>query len=355
MFGSGVLCCSRRQVHGANARVEDMFASFDGDDFEAVLRAARNELPSEPAPSDTSAQQPTLPPHSASTSSSLYQSVCALRAAAMAAEAAKKQQGPAVKKRRAPLGGPNPADAWMLQVPYSVANQPAPTAASIAAAAGSAAGASGKGDRLTAAHVPERRERQLYSLPASKQVTDAELQLYHMAYIGMSCDSSSDSSCSSSQDGEFLPAKTVAAAAGAGAQAAGRQRQASRAGTSNNIVSSRALGSRFSPASAAMAVAASRVTLGRNPGAAAATAVLEAAPAAAAVVAAAVPALLSPRAAVHTAMDEVACVSVQQDLGPVSEGAAAAHVAARGQQKWNNRSTKSLRRALARLHHAQAR
>jgi hypothetical protein len=64
--------------------------------------------------------------------------------------------------------------------------------------------------------------------------------------------------------------------------------------------------------------------------------------------------LLSPRAGLQTASEEVACVSIQQNLGAVSERAAA-HVAGGSQQRWSDRSTKSLRRALARLHHAQAR
>jgi hypothetical protein len=59
---------------------------------------------------------------------------------------------------------------------------------------------------------------------------------------------------------------------------------------------------------------------------------------------------------VQTAAEGVAHMSVQQKLGAVSEqAAAAAYLMGGGQQRWSNRSTNSLRRALARLHHVQAR
>uniref|UniRef100_A0A383W174 Uncharacterized protein n=1 Tax=Tetradesmus obliquus TaxID=3088 RepID=A0A383W174_TETOB len=107
-----------RHMPGAGTRVEDMFASFDGDDFEAVMTAAARS--SEPA-----AAPAAKPAHNSSLDSSdepedLYLAVSRRRAAAMAAEAAANKQVPTPRRRKAPLGS-QASDAWMFQAP---ANHP---------------------------------------------------------------------------------------------------------------------------------------------------------------------------------------------------------------------------------------
>lgn len=309
-----------RQAHGANARVEDMFASFDGDDFEAVLRAVRSELPAQPDKADAPAGQQQQQ-HSAKTppAQSLYQSVCALREAAMAAEAARKLQAPALKKRRAPLGGPNPADAWMLQVPTTMQAQGDDSAAAQPTAAGT---------RQQQPSTQVAPEQQRYSRQPSSPPYDAALQLQQVAYIGLSCDSSSDAS----QDGDTPPP----AAAAAGASTAPGP-------TSNNIVSIGRLGV------AAAAAASPKVCVPVGAAAAAVTtAVLEAAP----VTAAAHVQLLSRAAVLLTATDEVQAVTgVQRNIQAV--GGQGTGQAEGQQQRWGSRNTQGLRRALARLHRTQ--
>lgn len=347
-------------MHGANARVEDMFASFDGDDFEAVMRAARSEIASDPASSGT-AQQQLQAVSGNSSSNSLYVSVCALRAAAMAADATKKQ-APALKKRRAPLDDNKSQDAWMLHVPYAVADTPnSTTAATVAAAAGQ-----GSSTQLQSQHSSMAVSGEV---PGSSKLNTAQLQL--ATYVGMSVDSSSDHSCDSSSDGyeqmhskgsahsdSRLHAAATAAGAAAGtrpnikaaaAAAAGAGRAAS---ASNNIVSSRALGSKLSLGQHVVAVSAARTSSARST-AAAGTAVLELGPAAAATSYA----QLSPRAqavaptAVMPAADVVmqpAAHQLQQAATGTVTGTAAAP-AGQGRQ-WSSSNTRSLRRALARLH-----
>lgn len=294
-------------MHGANARVEDMFASFDGDDFEAVMRATRGEVPNDGAqPTDSPPQQTqAAAPGSSSTPTSLYQAVCALRAAAQAAEVAKKRC-PALKKRRTPLGDSSSNDAWMLQVPHAVAVQQQQQPGG-AAAQGCRESVGGGG--------PQQHSKPGSSLPARVQ----------MAYVGVSCDSSSDGSCDASQDEQQAAA----------AQPAAAQHMAAAVG-SNNIVSSRALATKLAPAAAAVAEAGSPArSMAKG---AIATAVLEAAPVAVAVAAAA------PTAVAQLAAKDVAQQTASQQI---LEGAA--HVAkGRG---WSSSSTKGLRRALARLHH----
>jgi hypothetical protein len=105
-------------------RVEDMFASFDGDDFEAVTTAAtRSSEPAAPA-APTAAAAAAKSVHSSSSNSSLdsgdepgdlYLAVSTRRAAAMAAEAANKQS-PKPRRRKAPLGS-TASDAWMFPTP----------------------------------------------------------------------------------------------------------------------------------------------------------------------------------------------------------------------------------------------
>jgi hypothetical protein len=321
-----------------------MFASFDGDDFEAVLRAVRSELPPQPnSKADAAAaaaagqqqQQQQQAHHGAAAKAqpaqSLYESVCALREAVMAAEAARKLQAPAVKKRRAPLGQPNPADAWMLQVPTTV-TQSDTTSAGFAAPA-AAQGTTQQQQPSSQVAAPEQRQQQRYSLQGSSQqltaASGAPLQLQQMAYIGLSCDSSSDAS----QDAD-MPAP---AAAAAGAATVPRT-------TSNNIVSISRLG-----AAVAAARPTTRVLAGAAAAAGATTAVLEAAP----VTTAAAPVQLLSRAAVLlTATDEVqAATGVQHNI-EVVVGEEAAQADGQ-QQRWGSRNTQGLRRALARLHHTQ--
>lgn len=319
MLGPVVLC---RQAHGANARVEDMFASFDGDDFEAVLRAVRSELPAQPDKADAAAGQQQQQHSAKAPAQSLYQSVCALREAAMAAEAARKLQAPALKKRRAPLGGPNPADAWMLQVPTTMAQGDASAVAQPAAA--------GTRQQPSTQVAPEQ---QRYSRQPSSQTSDAPLQLQQVAYIGLSCDSSSDAS----QDADTpLPAT----AAGGAAAAAGAP--TAPGPTSNNIVSIGRLG-------VAAAAAGPKVCVPVGAAAAVTTAVLEAA-----LVTAAAPVQLLSRAAVLlTATHDVQAVTGVQ-RNSVAVGSQDTAQAEGQQQRWGSRNTQGLRRALARLHHTQS-
>lgn len=328
-----------RQMHGANTRVEDMFASFDGDNFEAVLRAARDEIPSEPemeTPPQHAKQAATHPTAAgdSSSSSGLYQSVCALRAAAMAAEAAKRQQCPAQKKRRAPLADKGSGDSWMLQVPYAVAGQPGGKASPAAAAAAGMGSSSqllqGGGDVLRA---QETRPSQQSTSEA------AAVQLQPLPCVGMSCDSSSDGGCHSSpsRDGSdaLIRAKTATAAptAAVPVAAAGRnQAQQLPATASNNIVSSRALISKL-PAPAVMAVAGVRAGHVE-----AATEQQLVAMTAARGTAAAV-------AVPGASKEREAAVTERQAVGVAGQVAAS-----EGRVCWSSSSTRSLRRAIARLH-----
>jgi hypothetical protein len=104
-------------------RVEDMFASFDGDDFEAVMTAAvrSSELPAaaaaaaaKPAPGSNGVNSSL---DSSDEPEDLYLAVSRRRAAAMAAEAANKQS-PKPKRRKAPLGS-QASDAWMFHMPVN--------------------------------------------------------------------------------------------------------------------------------------------------------------------------------------------------------------------------------------------
>lgn len=324
-------------MHGANTRVEDMFASFDGDDFEAVLRAARDEVPSEPevdTPHQHAQQAAKHPTAAGDSSSGLYQSVCALRAAAMAAEAAKRQQCPAQKKRRAPLGDKGSGDSWMLQVPYAVAGQPGDKTSPAAAAAagmGSSQQVQGDGDVRRA---QEARPSQQSSPEA------AAVQLQPLPYVGMSCDSSSDGGCHSSPShdgGDGLTrAKSVTAAPTAAVPVAssGRdQAQQLPAAASNNIVSSRALISKLA-APAVLAVAGVRA------GHAEAATELQrvAMPAARGTAAAAVALPVASKV-------REAAVTEQQAVGAAGQVAAS-----EGRVCWGSSSTRGLRRAIARLH-----
>ncbi|KAF6256314.1 hypothetical protein COO60DRAFT_118818 [Scenedesmus sp. NREL 46B-D3] len=111
-----------RHMPGAGVRVEDMFASFDGDNFEAVMTAAVSS--SEPHAAARAAAKP-VPVSSGGNSNlgssgepeDLYVAVSRRRAAAMAAEAANKQ-GPKPMRRQAPLGS-RASDVWMFQVPVN--------------------------------------------------------------------------------------------------------------------------------------------------------------------------------------------------------------------------------------------
>jgi hypothetical protein len=303
-----------------------MFASFDGDDFEAVMRAARSEIAKDPPGADASAQQQPHATGGDSSSNSLYQSVCALRAAAMAAEAAKKRS-PALKKRRTPLDDKQSGDAWMLQVPYAVADtQYSSTAAAVN---------TGASLELPSQHglFVEGTGAEPARFSRFDKAYAAQLDLDAKAYVGMSCDSSSDG-------GQQLSSREAAAPSRGSLRAA-----ASAASGSNNIVSSRALGSKLSAGQHVIAAAAVRASPMRS-AAATATAVLELAPAAAQLS----PWLYvsSPAAATRTA--DVQLLAGQQKQGSTGQmSGMAASAAAQGHQ-WSSSSTRSLRRALARLH-----
>jgi hypothetical protein len=103
-------------------RVEDMFASFDGDDFEAVMTAAVRSSEPPAAAAAAAKPAPVCSGNNSSLDSSdepedLYLAVSRRRAAAMAAEAATKQS-PKPRRRKAPLGS-QASDAWMFQVPVN--------------------------------------------------------------------------------------------------------------------------------------------------------------------------------------------------------------------------------------------
>jgi hypothetical protein len=105
-------------------RVEDMFASFDGDDFEAVMTAAARSSEPAAAPAAVAKSLPNSSNSSLDSSDEpedLYLAVSRRRAAAMAAEAANKQV-PKPKRRKAPLGS-QAGDAWMFPAPSN--NPPA--------------------------------------------------------------------------------------------------------------------------------------------------------------------------------------------------------------------------------------
>lgn len=109
--------------------------SFDGDDFEAVMRAAKGGE----ASADEAAIAAVILANGSSTSSSdgsglddLYVSVSRRRATAMAAEQ-QKRKNPQPRRRKAPLGS-QPAEAWMFEVPVLVQGQPQLTAEQYAAA-----------------------------------------------------------------------------------------------------------------------------------------------------------------------------------------------------------------------------
>jgi hypothetical protein len=261
----------------------------------------------------------------------------------MAAEAAKKQS-PALKKRRTPLDDKKSSDAWMLQVPYAVANNQhsatAATAASVADAANQGASKQPPGQHSASVKPVGSDAAARYSSKSTglDSVSAAQLQLDAKAYVGMSCDSSSDggqqeaSSSVTPNRGSQRPA--AAAAAG-----------------SNNIVSSRALGSKLSAGQHVVAAAAVHASQVRS-AAAAATAVLDMAPVAAQLSPRLHPAS-SPAAATHMAGAQLQGRQPQQEsteqMSGVKTPAAATATAGQGRQ-WSSSNTRSLRRALARLH-----
>lgn len=104
--------------------------SFDGDDFEAIMRAAND---GELSAATTSADEVMFSGAAASIDNkdhngsnrgspdTLFQAVCRRRAAAMAAEQQSKRS-PKLRHRKAPLGAQS-SDAWMLEVPTLIAGQ----------------------------------------------------------------------------------------------------------------------------------------------------------------------------------------------------------------------------------------
>jgi hypothetical protein len=288
----------------------------------------------------------------------------------MAAEVAKKQS-PAVKKRKTPLGDSSSADAWMLQVPYAVSEQHQQQQHHEEEEDGNKPpGAAHATGTRSAAAAPWGAVSQGSKLAESSSSKPAKpgLALQQMAYyLGISsCDSSSDGSCDASRDeqhAEAVPTPGASAEQTAAGQRLGAVTAAAAAAGSNNIVSSRALTSRLAPAAAAAArgdirpeaaAAANGTMVSRGAGGAA---VLELVAVAVAVAAeaptAAAPMLVASAATQLAAMPVAAGVTQkaasQHELEEVlsQQGVSVAH----GKQRWGKRSTKSLRRALARLHH----